>query len=72
MKILYEIKQKESYLYDSFTHFNDFIKSFEVAKSQAYTYLKIYEKVLDGKEPIDKIKKVGFQMILKDIDGKNS
>lgn len=72
MKILYEIKQKSSYKYDDFAHFNDFIKSFEVAKSQAYTYLKIYEKVLDGKVPIDKIKKLGFKRILKDIDGKNS
>lgn len=54
MKILYEIKQKESYKYDDFAHFNDFIKSFEVAKSQAYTYLKIYEKVLDGKYPLIK------------------
>lgn len=33
MKILYEIKQKSSYKYDDFAHFNDFIKSFEVAKS---------------------------------------
>lgn len=44
MKILYKIKQKESYKYDDFDHFNDFIKSFEVAKSKAYTYLKIYER----------------------------
>lgn len=72
MKILYEIKQKESYKYDDFAHFNDFIKSFEVAKSQAYTYLKIYEKFLDGKVSIDKIKKVGFNRILKDIEDKNS
>ncbi|WP_267903716.1 chromosome replication/partitioning protein [Borreliella bavariensis] len=72
MKILYEIKQKELYKYDDFAHFNDFIKSFEVAKSKAYTYLKIYEKVLDSKVSIDKIKKMGFKMILKDIEGKNS
>ncbi|WP_210379946.1 chromosome replication/partitioning protein, partial [Borreliella garinii] len=40
MKILYEIKEKELYKYDGFKRFNDFIKSFEVAKSQAYRYLK--------------------------------
>lgn len=72
MKILYEIKQKSSYKYDDFAHFNDFIKSFEVAKSKAYTYLKIYEKVLDSKVSIDKINKVGFKRIVKDIDSKNS
>lgn len=72
MKILYEIKQKELYKYDDFAHLNDFIKSFEVAKSKAYTYLKIYEKVLDSKVSIDKINKVGFKRIVKDIDGKNS
>lgn len=71
MKILYEIKQKELYKYDGFIHFNDFIKSFEVAKSQAYRYLKIYQKVLEGKVSIDKIKKVGFKAILRDIDGQN-
>ncbi|ACJ73521.1 MULTISPECIES: chromosome replication/partitioning protein [Borreliella] len=71
MKILYEIKQKELYKYDGFARFNDFIKSFEVAKSQAYRYLKIYQKVLEGKVSIDKIKEVGFKAILRDIEGRN-
>ncbi|AAC66086.1 chromosome replication/partitioning protein [Borreliella burgdorferi] len=72
MKILYEIKQKELYKYDGFARFNDFIKSFEVAKSQAYRYLKIYQKVLEGKVSIDKIKEVGFKAILRDIKAKDS
>lgn len=71
MKILYEIKQKELYKYDGFARFNDFIKSFEVAKSQAYRYLKIYQKVLEGKVSIDKIKEVGFKAILRDIKAEN-
>ncbi|WP_421114478.1 chromosome replication/partitioning protein (plasmid) [Borreliella americana] len=71
MKILYEIKQKELYKYDGFASFNDFIKSFEVAKSQAYRYLKIYQKVLEGKVSIDKIKEVGFKAVLRDIEAKN-
>ncbi|MCD2332813.1 chromosome replication/partitioning protein [Borreliella americana] len=71
MKILYEIKQKELYKYDGFARFNDFIKSFEVAKSQAYRYLKIYQKVLEGKVSIDKIKEVGFKAVLRDIEAKN-
>ncbi|XOU12864.1 chromosome replication/partitioning protein (plasmid) [Borreliella americana] len=71
MKILYEIKQKELYKYDGFARFNDFIKSFEVAKSQAYRYLKIYQKVLEGKVSIDKIKEVGFKAILRDIKAKD-
>ncbi|APS99307.1 chromosome partitioning protein (plasmid) [Borreliella mayonii] len=60
MKILYEIKQKELYKYDGFKSFEQFIKSFIIAKTQAYTYLKVYEKVLEGIISIDKIKEVGF------------
>lgn len=54
MKILYEIKEKELYKYDGFKRFNDFIKSFEVAKSQAYRYLKIYKKFQKAKYPLIK------------------
>ncbi|WP_215536646.1 chromosome replication/partitioning protein [Borreliella bavariensis] len=71
MKILYEIKTRELYKYDGFVNFNAFIKSFEVARSQAYRYLKIYQKVLEGKVSIEKIKRVGFKEILRDIDSKN-
>ncbi len=71
MKILYKIKQKELYKYDGFSRFGDFIKSFKVAKSQTYRYLKIYQKVLEGKVSIDKIKELGFKAILRDIEGKN-
>ncbi|QFI15082.1 chromosome replication/partitioning protein (plasmid) [Borrelia sp. CA_690] len=63
MKILYEIKQKELYKYDGFKSFEQFIKSFIIAKTQAYTYLKVYEKVLEGVISIDKIKEVGFNGI---------
>ncbi|WP_418909390.1 chromosome replication/partitioning protein (plasmid) [Borreliella sinica] len=79
MKILYEIKQKELYKYDGFKSFEQFIKSFIIAKTQAYTYLKVYEKVLEGVVSIDKIKEVGFNSIyhaiqkqgLLDINKKN-
>ncbi|MCD2382035.1 chromosome replication/partitioning protein [Borreliella americana] len=63
MKILYEIKQKELYKYDGFKSFEQFIKSFIIAKTQAYTYLKVYEKVLEGIVSIDKIKEVGFNSV---------
>ncbi|ACN93231.1 putative plasmid partition protein (plasmid) [Borreliella finlandensis] len=63
MKILYEIKQKELYKYDGFKSFEQFIKSFIIAKTQAYIYLKVYEKVLEGIISIDKIKEVGFNSI---------
>ncbi|WP_373588989.1 chromosome replication/partitioning protein [Borreliella afzelii] len=63
MKILYKIKQKELYKYDGFKSFEQFIKSFIIAKTQAYTYLKVYEKVLEGVISIDKIKEVGFNSI---------
>lgn len=63
MKILYKIKQKELYKYDGFKSFEQFIRSFIIAKTQAYTYLKVYEKVLEGVISIDKIKEVGFNSI---------
>lgn len=63
MKILYKIKQKELYRYDGFKSFEQFIKSFIIAKTQAYTYLKVYEKVLEGVISINKIKEVGFNSI---------
>nr|WP_235633218.1 plasmid partition family protein [Borreliella mayonii] len=48
------------------------MKSFEVVKSQAYRYLKIYQKALEGKVvSIDKTKEVGFKVVLRDIESKN-
>ncbi|WP_210371425.1 chromosome replication/partitioning protein [Borreliella garinii] len=70
MKILYKIKQKELYKYDGFKSFEQFIKSFIIAKTQAYTYLKVYEKVLEGVISIDKIKEVGFNSIYHAIQKK--
>lgn len=67
MKILYEIKQKSLYKYDNFSSFEQFLKSYVIAKSQAYTYLKIYEKVLEGVISIEKVKKMGIEATYKDI-----
>ncbi|WP_330999579.1 chromosome replication/partitioning protein [Borreliella burgdorferi] len=61
MKILYEIKKKELYKYDNFSSFEQFIKHFVIAKTQAYLYLKVYEKVLEGAISIDNIKETGFR-----------
>ncbi|WP_418905408.1 chromosome replication/partitioning protein (plasmid) [Borreliella turdi] len=63
MKILYEIKEKKLYKYDGFKSFEQFIKSFLIAKTQAYMYLKVYEKVLKGDVSIDKIKEIGFTSV---------
>ncbi|WP_151073935.1 chromosome replication/partitioning protein [Borreliella turdi] len=67
MKILYEIKQKELYKYDGFKSFKQFIESYIIAKSQAYMYLKIYEKVLEGVISIEKVKEIGFVATYKNI-----
>nr|AAU86173.1 hypothetical protein BGP322 [Borreliella bavariensis PBi] len=72
MKILYEIKQKELYKYDGFRSFKQFIKSYVIARSQAYMYLKIYEKVLEGAISIEKVKEIGFVATYKDILKNNS
>ncbi|WP_031540247.1 chromosome replication/partitioning protein [Borreliella garinii] len=67
MKILYEIKQKELYKYDGFKSFKQFIESYIIARSQAYMYLKIYEKVLEGVISIEKVKEIGFVATYKNI-----
>ncbi|WP_330529094.1 chromosome replication/partitioning protein [Borreliella valaisiana] len=72
MKILYEIKQKELYKYDGFKSFKQFIKSYIIARSQAYMYLKIYEKVLEGAISIEKVKEIGFVATYKSILKNNS
>ncbi|WP_210361656.1 chromosome replication/partitioning protein [Borreliella valaisiana] len=72
MKILYEIKQKELYKYDGFKSFKQFIKSYIIARSQAYMYLKIYEKVLEGAISIEKVKEIGFVATYKNILKNNS
>ncbi len=72
MKILYEIKQKKLYKYDGFKSFNEFIKPFVIAKTQAYLYLKVYKKVLEGVISIDKIKELGFVAIYQYIQKQES
>ncbi|MBB6208489.1 chromosome replication/partitioning protein [Borreliella lanei] len=72
MKILHKIKQKELYKYDGFKSFKQFIKSYVIAKSQAYMYLKIYEKVLEGVISIEKVKEMGFVAAYKNILKNNS
>ncbi|MGF7102025.1 chromosome replication/partitioning protein [Borreliella kurtenbachii] len=67
MKILHEIKQKKLYKYDGFKSFKQFIKSYIIARSQAYMYLKIYEKVLEGVISIEKVKEIGFVATYKNI-----
>uniref|UniRef100_UPI003B20E96E chromosome replication/partitioning protein n=1 Tax=Borreliella tanukii TaxID=56146 RepID=UPI003B20E96E len=71
MKILYEIKEKKLYKYDNFPSFEQFIKHFIIAKTQAYFYLRVYEKVLKGAISIDKIKEIGFRGIQRQLE-KNS
>ncbi|WP_235633188.1 chromosome replication/partitioning protein [Borreliella mayonii] len=44
MRILCEIKTKKLYKYDSFKSFSQYLKTFVVAKTQAFFYLKLYSK----------------------------
>lgn len=67
MKILYEIKEKKLYKYDNFPSFEQFIKHFIIAKTQAYFYLRVYEKILEGAISIDKIKEIGLRGIQRQL-----
>ncbi|WP_301611178.1 chromosome replication/partitioning protein [Borreliella kurtenbachii] len=51
-----KVKEKDLYKYDGFKSFEQFIKSFVVLKTQAYMYLKVYEKVLKSAVSIDNFK----------------
>ncbi|MBB6043528.1 chromosome replication/partitioning protein [Borreliella yangtzensis] len=48
MKILKEIRDNQYYKYDGYRTFLDFLKEFNVAKSQAYKYLKLAAAMQDG------------------------
>nr|WP_322789389.1 chromosome replication/partitioning protein [Borreliella garinii] len=43
------------------------MKSYVIARSQAYMYLKIYEKVLKGNISIKKVKEIGFVATYRNI-----
>ncbi|ETZ17828.1 putative plasmid partition protein [Borrelia duttonii CR2A] len=48
MHILREIKDKEYYKLDGYKSFSRFIKDYKLAKSQAYSYLRIASAIQDG------------------------
>ncbi|AAF07695.2 chromosome replication/partitioning protein [Borreliella burgdorferi] len=72
MRILYEIKTRKLYKYDGFKSFSQYLKTFVVAKTQAFFYLKLYSKILEGSISIDTIKELGFENIKKHIFKKKS
>ncbi len=60
MKILYKIRTKKLYKFDGYKKFDDFLKKFVIARSQAFLYLRLYKHVLSGDLKIDEIKQLGF------------
>ncbi|WP_210380022.1 chromosome replication/partitioning protein, partial [Borreliella garinii] len=48
IKILKEIKDNEYYKLDGYRTFEDFIKDYHLARSQAYDYLKIANAIEEG------------------------
>lgn len=72
IRILYEIKTKKLYKYDGFKSFSQYLKTFVVGNTQAFFYLKLYSKILDGSVSIDKIKELGFENMKKYIFKKKS
>ncbi|AFI32194.1 chromosome replication/partitioning protein [Borrelia crocidurae] len=67
MKILYQIREKKLYLIDGYKKFEDFLSKFIISRSQAFLYLKIYKKILDGSVRIEDIKQKGFKSVYRDI-----
>ncbi|WP_418906366.1 chromosome replication/partitioning protein (plasmid) [Borreliella tanukii] len=67
MKILYKIREKKLYLIDGYKKFEDFLSEFIISRSQAFLYLKIYRKVLDGSVSISDIKEKGLKGVYRNI-----
>ncbi|ACN93417.1 putative plasmid partition protein (plasmid) [Borreliella finlandensis] len=67
MKILYKIREKKLYLIDGYKKFEDFLSEFIISRSQAFLYLKIYRKVLEGSISINDIKEKGLKGVYRNI-----
>ncbi|AOW96086.1 chromosome replication/partitioning protein [Borrelia miyamotoi] len=67
MQILHHIREKKLYFLDGYKRFEDFLSEFIISRSQAFLYLKIYKKVLDGSIKIEDIKQKGFKGVYRDI-----
>ncbi|MGF7102226.1 chromosome replication/partitioning protein [Borreliella kurtenbachii] len=67
MKILYKIREKKLYLIDGYKKFEDFLAEFIISRSQAFLYLKIYRKVLEGSVSINDIKEKGLKGVYRNI-----
>ncbi|WP_418885399.1 chromosome replication/partitioning protein [Borreliella carolinensis] len=67
MKILYKIREKKLYLIDGYKKFEDFLSEFIISRSQAFLYLKIYKKVLEGSVSINDIKEKGLKGVYRNI-----
>ncbi|WP_024654344.1 chromosome replication/partitioning protein [Borrelia hispanica] len=64
MKILKEIKDNEYYKLDGYKSFDAFIKNYDVAKTQAYNYLKIAAALEEGLLEEQFVLENGFRQIL--------
>ncbi|WP_210381680.1 chromosome replication/partitioning protein, partial [Borreliella valaisiana] len=56
---------------DGYKKFDDFLKKFVIARSQAFLYLRLYKKVLSGDLKIEEIKQFGFAETYKRIKNSN-
>ncbi|WP_210379553.1 chromosome replication/partitioning protein [Borreliella garinii] len=73
MYILMEIKNKAYYKLDGYKSFEKFIKDYRLARSQAYTYLKIAGAIKEGLLKQEYLVENGFrQSILFLINSKNA
>lgn len=72
MKILKEIKDNEYYKLDGYKSFDAFIKDYDVAKTQAYNYLKIANAIESGVIEEQYVLDNGFRSILSALKDKES
>ncbi|AMR76236.1 permease (plasmid) [Borrelia hermsii] len=72
MKILKEIKDNEYYKLDGYKSFDAFIRNYDVAKTQAYNYLKIATALEEGLLEEQYVLENGFRQILSLLKDKES
>ncbi|ANA43827.1 chromosome replication/partitioning protein [Borrelia hermsii] len=72
IRILKEIKDNEYYKLKGYKSFDSFIKSYDVAKTQAYNYLKIATALEEGLLEEQYVLENGFRQILSLLKDKES
>lgn len=66
-KALFEIKQKQLFLYDGYKSFSMFLKDYNKGRTQAYRYIAVVEGIQNGLIKEEEVVEAGFKSAQKKI-----